>query len=90
MPCQQTDSNGKKVPSTSWNNGDDDVMLRILLEEKEAGNSSDNGFKDTAWQKAADALEERRSVGGVKKKELCKTCYQGVSSPTIVLLFCLL
>ena len=40
----------------AWTDTDDAILVRVLTEQKQLGNSSDNGFKKPVWVTVAAAL----------------------------------
>lgn len=79
-------TNNNTVPSTrcSWSAADDSIMLRVLREQKDAGNQSGSGWKKTVWNLVADTLEKESIHNGPPKNATkCSDHYSNVST-TIV------
>ncbi|KZT20131.1 hypothetical protein NEOLEDRAFT_1025532, partial [Neolentinus lepideus HHB14362 ss-1] len=60
---------GKKA---IWMVKDDEIIVRVLGEEKMKGNQSDNGWKKSVWTAVLRALEsESHHKGAPKTAEHC-------------------
>jgi len=58
-----------KTDSTrcSWSAADDAIVLRVLREQKDAGNQSGSGWKKTVWNLVAETLENEGIPNGPLK-----------------------
>jgi len=62
-----------------WTLEDEALLISFLKEHKaEAGNGAN--FKKPVWEAAGRFLSERRTRGGVKKADSCKSKYAKVGS----------
>ncbi|TFK86406.1 hypothetical protein K466DRAFT_600361 [Polyporus arcularius HHB13444] len=60
---------GKKQHAV-WRSCDDAILVKVLKEQRDAGNQADNGWKQVAWNAAAAALVG--GPGGVKSWTGCR------------------
>jgi len=68
-----------------WTDGDDEIMLRVLREQKIAGNQSDSGWKKVVWTAVLAALmKESHSKGARKSVEKCIDHWTNVRPPNWV------
>jgi ferredoxin len=65
--------------SAHWSDADTDILINILVRHKDAGRTSDNGFKPEVWREAAGMFEGTTFVGGPKTADACKSRWQRVS-----------
>lgn len=65
--------------SAHWSDSDTDILVEVLLRERDTGRTVDNGFKPEVWKEAARLLENRNFVGGPKTPEACRSRWQRVS-----------
>lgn len=65
--------------SAHWSDADTDILINILVRHKDAGRTSDNGFKPEVWREAAGLFEGTTFVGGPKTADACKSRWQRVS-----------
>jgi hypothetical protein len=64
--------------NTIWTADDDTLLLSLLLEIKEEGGMSDNGFKDKCFNTLSPKVEAKCTSGSVKDGAACKTCLKAV------------
>jgi hypothetical protein len=65
--------------SAHWSDADTDILMNVLVRHKDAGRTSDNGFKPEVWREAAGLFERTTFVGGAKSADACKSRWQRVS-----------
>ncbi|OWT37541.1 hypothetical protein J008_05032 [Cryptococcus neoformans] len=62
--------------SAHWSDSDTDILVDVLLRERDTGRTVDNGFKPEVWKEAARLLENSNFVGGPKTPEACRSRWQ--------------
>ena len=67
-----------------WTPSDDSVLISYLEDCFKAGNVSDNGFKKSVWEGAAEAVNKILSEGGLKTPKSCQDHFTSVSAYTYV------
>lgn len=80
--ARKKDKTGTDNTSTrcSWSAADDAIVVRVLREQKDAGNQSGSGWKKTVWNLVAETLEkEGISNGPPKTATKCSDHYSNVS-----------
>ncbi len=60
-----------------WSDSEDRTLINVLLEEKKAGNQSDNGWKKVVWMKAGTRLTDEHP--GVQNKKTAAKCLEHYS-----------
>jgi Myb/SANT-like DNA-binding domain len=71
----------------SWSASDDAIMVRVLREQKDAGNQSGSGWKKTVWNLVAETLEKEGIPNGPSKTATkCSDHYSNVSNVHYLLL----
>lgn len=78
MPRAPKSKNGTKTAPASWDSVSNQIMANTLLTQKELGNSSENGFKPSAWQRVVTALHTHNNGGGPKTASAAKSRWQRV------------
>ena len=63
----------------SWTTSDDISLITFLENCVETGNVSDNGFKKTVWEGAAEMVNKNLTTGGSKTRKSCQDRYTAVS-----------
>ena len=53
----KSSGNGSVKVHVTWTNADDTILVRILKEQKDAGNQSGTGWKRIVWTMAEAALK---------------------------------
>lgn len=71
-----SDTHKDRKKSAHWTDADTEILIGVLLNHKESGRTSDNGFKPYVWREASDLLEGETTVGGPKTAEACKSRWQ--------------
>lgn len=71
--------------SAHWSDSDTDILVDVLLRERDTGRTVDNGFKPEVWKEAARLLENSNFVGGPKTPEACRSRWQRVGPSFIML-----
>ena len=67
-------------------------MVGVLIEQKTAGNASENGFKMAVWAKVVVALEglhANEKLGAAKEQKQCKAKFQRVHTTSMNALVCI-
>ena len=79
---KETEKDKEKAEASHWTDAQDAFFVQLLLEEKEAGNMSENSFKQSTFNGIADKLEEAypATQGAIKTGAAIGHRWQKVSS----------
>ena len=82
---KNTSGSTTKDARCSWTDADDAIIVRVLKEQKEAGNQSGAGWKSQVWTGVEAALKsEGIAKGGAKTASKSQDCWTNVCLLTVL------
>jgi len=80
-----TDNTQAMSTRCSWSAADDAILVRVLREQKDAGNQSGSGWKKTVWNLVAETLEKEGIPNGPPKSATkCSDHYSNLKANFLV------
>ena len=73
-----------RQPGCTWDEEDSALLLRLLIEQKEKGLASENGFKEATFAEVARQLETQRPSKKVAKNMKSVKSHFSKVSPSLI------
>ena len=77
-PSKQCNSGQTERKRCVYTDNDKAALVNFLIEAQDAGQQSDNNFKQVVWTKAASLLNQQLTGGHPKTADSCKQQYASV------------